>query len=158
MYIEINGWDAGVKFSGCHFIPGHDKCSRLHGHNYGISARVFGEKNEEGMLLDFLPLKDALRKIADELDHRVLIPGDSKEMKIDLGDDVKIEVSGKKYLFPYDDVVVMDIPLASAEELAEFILNRLLQTIKLPDNIKAVEIGVDEGRGQGAWVKKDIAH
>jgi 6-pyruvoyltetrahydropterin/6-carboxytetrahydropterin synthase len=158
MYIKISGWDAGIKFSGCHFIPGHDKCSRLHGHNYGISARVTGEKNEKGMLLDFLTLKNALRQIADELDHRVLIPGDSKEMKIQLGDDIKIEVGEKKYLFPCDDVVVIDISSASAEELAEFILNRLLQTIKIPGNVTAVEIGLDEGRGQGAWVKKDLNH
>jgi 6-pyruvoyltetrahydropterin/6-carboxytetrahydropterin synthase len=156
MHLEINGWDAGIKFSGCHFIPGHDKCSRLHGHNYGISAKVFGKKNERGMVFDFLQLKESLRQIADELDHRILIPGESKEMQIEIADDIKIEVGEKKYLFPCDDVVVMDIPSASAEELADFVLKRFLQLIEIPDNITSLEIGIDEGRGQGAWVKKEF--
>ena len=46
MQIIIDGWDAGIKFSACHFIPGHDKCSRLHGHIYAIHAKIFGNQNE----------------------------------------------------------------------------------------------------------------
>jgi 6-pyruvoyltetrahydropterin/6-carboxytetrahydropterin synthase len=152
MLIEICGWDAGIKFSACHFIPAHDKCSRLHGHIYAINARVEGSPNERGMLWDFIVLKDALRSIADELDHRILIPGDSKEMEIELGDDVKVKMDEKQYVFPLDDVVVMDIKLASAEELAGFILKRLTSLLEVPKNVKAIEIGVDEGKGQGAWV------
>lgn len=156
MRIEIDGWDAGIKFSACHFIPGHGKCARLHGHIYSINARAFGEENESGMLWDFLVLKDALRNIAEEFDHRVLIPGDSKEMEIDIGDDLKVKVGDKQYLFPLEDVVVMDIKAASAEELAEFILKRLISVIEIPDNVKIIEIGVDEGKGQGAWVKREL--
>jgi 6-pyruvoyltetrahydropterin/6-carboxytetrahydropterin synthase len=156
MQIEICGWDAGIKFSACHFIPAHDKCSRLHGHIYAINARVEGNPNERGMLWDFIVLKDALRSIADELDHRILIPGDSKEMEIDLGDDVKVKMDEKQYVFPLDDVVVMDIKLASAEELAGFILKRLTSLLEVPKNVKAIEIGVDEGKGQGAWVKSEF--
>ena len=156
MFIEINGWDAGIKFSACHLIPGHGKCSRLHGHIYSIHAKVHGEQNEKGMVLDFISLKDALRSIADELDHRVLIPGDSKEMELDIGEDLKVVVDEKNYVFPLDDVVVMDIKLASAEELAKFILERLLSLIEIPENVKVIEIGVDEGKGQGAWVKREF--
>lgn len=156
MYLEINGWDVDIKFSACHFIPGHDKCSRLHGHIYAVHARVTGEQNERGMLLDFLTLKNALRSVAEELDHRVLIPGDSKEMELDIGDDIKVKVGDKQYMFPLDDVVVMDIKLATAEELAGFILNRLLNSIEIPKNVNGIEIGVDEGRGQGAWVTREF--
>jgi 6-pyruvoyltetrahydropterin/6-carboxytetrahydropterin synthase len=157
MQIEIGGWDAGIKFSACHFIPAHDKCSHLHGHIYAINARVEGDPNERGMLWDFIVLKNALRGIADELDHRVLIPGESKEMEIDLGDDVKVKMDEKHYVFPLDDVVVMDIKLASAEELAGFILSRLLSLLEIPKNVKAIEIGVDEGKGQGAWVRREFS-
>ena len=156
MQLKINGWDAGIKFSACHFIPAHDKCSRLHGHIYSIHANVEGDTNERGMLWDFIGLKDALRDIAEELDHRVLIPGDSKEMAIDIGDDLKVSFEGKNYVFPLDDVVVMDIKLASAEELAGFILKRLLALIEVPENVKAIEIGLDEGKGQGAWVRREL--
>lgn len=156
MQIEIGGWDAGIKFSACHFIPAHDKCSRLHGHIYCINAKVEGEPNERGMLWDFIALKNALRSIADELDHRVLIPGDSKEMEIDIGDDLTVKFENKQYMFPMEDVVVMDIKLASAEELAGFIMGRLLSLLEVPDNISAMEIGVDEGKGQGAWVRREF--
>ena len=156
MQIEIGGWDAGIKFSACHFIPAHDKCSRLHGHIYCINAKVEGDPNERGMLWDFIALKNALRSIADELDHRVLIPGDSKEMEIDIGDDLTVKFENKQYMFPMEDVVVMDIKLASAEELAGFIMGRLLSLLEVPDNISAMEIGVDEGKGQGAWVRREF--
>ena len=156
MHLEINGWDAGIRFSACHFIPSHGKCSRLHGHMYSIHLRAFGEKNENGMLWDFLVIKNALRSIAEELDHRVLIPGDSEVMNIDIGDDLKVSFNGKHYQFPLDDVVVMDIKLASAEVLAEFIMSRFLSLIEVPGNVDTVEIGVDEGKGQGAWARKEF--
>ncbi|MEE9150612.1 MAG: 6-pyruvoyl tetrahydropterin synthase family protein [Thermoplasmata archaeon] len=154
MHLEINGWDVDIKFSACHFIPGHDKCSRLHGHIYAIHAKVHGQQNERGMVLDFITLKNALRNVAEELDHRVLIPGDSKEMEIEIGDDLRVKAGEKQYVFPLDDVVVMDIRLATAEELAGFILERLLSLMEIPENVDSIEIGVDEGRGQGAWVKR----
>jgi 6-pyruvoyltetrahydropterin/6-carboxytetrahydropterin synthase len=154
--IIIDGWDAGVKFSACHFIPAHDKCSRLHGHIYAIHAKISGEQNEKGMVWDFITLKNAMRSIAYELDHRVLIPGECKDMTIDIGDDLKVSFDGKNYVFPLDDVVVMDIKLASAEELADFILKRLISQLEIPDNVSAIEIGVDEGKGQGAWVRKEF--
>jgi 6-pyruvoyltetrahydropterin/6-carboxytetrahydropterin synthase len=156
MHLEIDGWDAGIKFSACHFIPEHGKCSRLHGHIYSIHAKVYGEKNEKGMIFDFIALKDAMKVIAEELDHRVLIPGECKDMEIEIGEDVKVKMGEKNYVFPCDDVVVMDIKLASAEELVDFILKRLLSSVKLPDNVKAIELGLDEGKGQGAWVRKEL--
>jgi 6-pyruvoyltetrahydropterin/6-carboxytetrahydropterin synthase len=156
MQIIIDGWDAGIKFSACHFIPGHDKCSRLHGHIYAIHARIFGTRNESGMVWDFITIKNAMRNIADELDHRVLIPGECKDMEINIGDDLKVSFDGKNYVFPLDDVVVMDIKLASAEEMADFILKRLMSQLEIPENVKAIEIGLDEGKGQGAWVRKEF--
>jgi 6-pyruvoyltetrahydropterin/6-carboxytetrahydropterin synthase len=77
-------------------------------------------------------------------------------MEIELGDDVKVKMDEKQYVFPLDDVVVMDIKLASAEELAGFILKRLASLLEVPKNVKAIEIGVDEGKGQGAWVKSEF--
>ena len=108
------------------------------------------------MLWDFSVIKNTLRGIAEELDHRVLIPGESKDIDIDLGDELKLNVGEKRYIFPLDDVVVMDIKLASAEEMAGFILERFCSVIKIPDNVKALEIGLDEGKGQGAWVRKEF--
>ncbi|MGB9372190.1 MAG: 6-carboxytetrahydropterin synthase, partial [Halobacteriota archaeon] len=36
MWIELDGWQAKLRFSACHFIPDHPKCGRLHGHTYAM--------------------------------------------------------------------------------------------------------------------------
>jgi hypothetical protein len=36
------------------------------------------------------------------------------------------------------------------------VLKRVLETVHFPENVTRVEIGVDEGRGQGAWTGKDL--
>jgi hypothetical protein len=32
----------------------------------------------------------------------------------------------------------------------------LIKSIEIPPNIKSIELGVDEGWGQGAWVSKEF--
>ncbi len=156
MRLEIDGRDAGIKFSACHFIPGHDKCGRLHGHAYIIRLVLHGEKGERSMIMDFVPLKQTLREIAGEFDHRVLIPGNCKHMELSIGEEVVIKAQGKRYVFPPEDVVVIDAEESSAEELAQVILQMVLERIPMPSNVKGIEIGVDEELGQSAWVSKQL--
>lgn len=156
MRIEINGEYSGIKFSASHFIPGHDKCGRLHGHSYTLHLVLYGEKADDGMVMDFVELKKALRKIVDELDHRVLLPMHSKNVSIKKGREVEVMVGPKRYVFPNEDVAILDVSQTSAEELAEFIIIRLLKLLELPPNVSIVEVGLDEERGQTAWVKKEV--
>ena len=44
----------------------------------------------------------------------------------------------------------------TAENLAEYVFIELLKELDLPKNIKRLEIGVDEGFGQGAWFEKVV--
>ncbi|MFQ6059849.1 MAG: 6-pyruvoyl tetrahydropterin synthase family protein [Thermoplasmata archaeon] len=156
MEIRINGWDAGLRFSASHFVPRHKKCERMHGHIYAINAAIEGEQDEDGMVLDFLEVKKTLRKFARELDHRVILPGNSDFVSVEVGDDVQVSVSEKKYRFPLTDVVILDTPNTSAEELAKYLLERFLNEVKLNDRIREVAIGVDEGPGQSAWARKKL--
>jgi 6-pyruvoyltetrahydropterin/6-carboxytetrahydropterin synthase len=156
MHLEINGWDAGIKFSACHMIPGHETCSRLHGHIYSIHARIHGSQAEGGMIWDFHVVKDALRSIADDLDHKVLLPGNSEIMELNLEENVGVDFEGKHYSFPAVDIAVLDIKVASVEELSKFVLEMFLKKVEIPDNISKLEIGIDEGKGQGAWVEKNF--
>ncbi|MCD6411585.1 MAG: 6-carboxytetrahydropterin synthase, partial [Thermoplasmata archaeon] len=71
-YIRIDGWKAGIKFSAAHIIPEYEKCGRLHGHSYAIHAKVYGNPNEKGIIMDFIHLKNNLKEIAEELDHKIL--------------------------------------------------------------------------------------
>src|SRR5262249_22969393 len=63
-------------FSSAHFITlkGH-RCEGLHGHNYRASVTVEGEIDPEvWYVFDFIALKDMMRELCDEIDHKVLLP------------------------------------------------------------------------------------
>ena len=157
MRLEVDGWFAGITFSAAHFIPSHDKCGRLHGHVYAISAVLEGEVGDDGMVADFLTIKKALRQIAEEMDHRVLIPTGGPDVEVSADEEnMQVCAGGKRYSFPRDDVILLDIAVPSAEELAGYALKRFLKLAKLPKRVTKVEIGVDESRGQGAWSSRKL--
>ncbi len=152
MLLEIDGGYSGLRFSACHFIPRHEKCSRLHGHSYIVRLRMEGDIGEEGMIMDFVILKRTLKKIIDEVDHRTLLPAKSKEVKIDVeGDSVEVVSGCKRYVFPKEDVALLDVPTTTAEEMCKMMTLRMKSEIDFPPNVRSISIGLDEERGQTAW-------
>lgn len=152
MYLEIDGGYSGIRFSACHFIPRHEKCSRLHGHSYIVRLRLEGDIGAEGMIMDFVVLKKALKAMIDELDHRTLLPTLSQDVKLEVTEESVEAVScGKRYVFPREDVVLLDVPNTTAEEMSKMMTLRLVSDIEFPDNVKSVSVGLDEERGQTAW-------
>ncbi|MFO8078138.1 MAG: 6-carboxytetrahydropterin synthase [Thermoplasmatota archaeon] len=156
-YIAVNGWNAHIRFSSAHIIPEYEKCGRLHGHTYAIQCKIFGKPDEKGIIADFSVIKQILRKIANTLDHKILIPSESTVVTITQeNSDITVHSLGKKYVFPLSDCVLLPIPSTSAENLSLYILNTFIDQLKPEKNITSIEIGVDEGYGQGARVQKDI--
>ncbi len=152
MFLDIDGGYSGIRFSACHFISGHEKCSRLHGHSYIVRLRLEGDIGEEGMIMDFVVLKRALRQMIDELDHKTLLPTLSKDVRLDVTEEsVEVVSCGKRYVFPRVDVTLLDIPSITAEEMARMMTFRLIAEVELPGNVKSVSVGLDEERGQTAW-------
>ncbi len=48
----------------------HGKCEKLHGHTYKLQIFVCGEKDKEGMVIDFVELKNIVKeKVLSKLDH-----------------------------------------------------------------------------------------
>ncbi|MCE5295739.1 MAG: 6-carboxytetrahydropterin synthase [Euryarchaeota archaeon] len=156
MRLEVDGEHANIKFSACHFIAGHEKCGRLHGHTYVVSLKLFGDIGENGMIMDFVIVKRALRAMAEELDHRVLIPSNSGKLKIEVADDILVTAGCKRYMFPIEDVVLLDTQESSAEELSRALLKRLLQSVQFPPNVERVELGIHEELGQSAWSTEEL--
>lgn len=70
---------AEAAFDSAHFLSGYEgKCANLHGHRWRMVAKVAGETlqqtgSQAGMLLDFADVKRAVRALAEELDHRLII-------------------------------------------------------------------------------------
>lgn len=155
MRLEIDGWSSKITFSATHIIPGHYKCGRLHGHDYAINATIEGSIGVGGVIMDFISVKEFLRKVAAELDHKVLIPLKDDGIAQD-GESINYSLSGKEYKFPKEDCALLEVGVASAEELANFVLKRVMEKVHFPDNVTRVEIGVDEGEGQGAWTGMDL--
>ncbi|KYK21606.1 6-pyruvoyl tetrahydropterin synthase [Thermoplasmatales archaeon SG8-52-2] len=154
-YIEIDGWKSNIRFSSAHIIPEYEKCGRLHGHTYAVHLKMSGEPDSKGIIIDFSILKNLLKKITVELDHKILIPEKSKSIKIEKDKkSVKINFLDNEYIFPLKDCIFLPINSTSAENLASHILNIILKKLSLPENVDGIEIGVDEGYGQGARISK----
>ncbi|MDR0309148.1 MAG: 6-pyruvoyl tetrahydropterin synthase family protein [Candidatus Methanoplasma sp.] len=155
MIIEIDGGHNGIRFSSCHFIPMHEKCSRLHGHSYIVRMRLEGEPDEDGMVMDFVVLKKKLKEMTEEMDHKVLLPSGSKIVKIEeRSGSVEVTSCGKRYVFPAEDVLLLDIPTTTAEEMARLMTEKIAAGISGVKTVRSVSIGLDEERGQTAWYTK----
>lgn len=126
MPFEIDFEDPRIGFAAAHFIIGHDKCGRLHGHNYFIKVKISGDINEQHMVLDYGVLKEELKKLVKPLDHKVLIPTKADGLQIEEKENsVEIVTCDKRYLLPVDDVVHLPIPATTAEELAKYFHQKL---------------------------------
>src|SRR3989441_8937002 len=71
-------------FAAAHFITfaGH-RCETLHGHNYRAGVVVEGGlEKDTWFVLDFAAVKKLMRRLTDELDHRVLLPRDNPKLTI----------------------------------------------------------------------------
>ncbi len=157
--IEIDGWKSGIRFSSCHMLLRHDKCSRLHGHTYCVHLRVTGSVNTDMMLFDFGRAKEVLRELAGELDHRTIIPTGNEEIGVTSSEDgrnVVVDLGGRTYSIPKEDTILLPIRMSTAEEISRYLLDRFIKEASLGPNITRIELGVDEGMGQGAWSSMDL--
>jgi 6-pyruvoyltetrahydropterin/6-carboxytetrahydropterin synthase len=156
MKIVLDGWKLGLRFSACHFIVDHEKCGRLHGHTYALNIEIEGERSEKfGFVVDFIELKKMVREMIEEVDHRVLIPGENEKVRIERRErEVEVSVLDKRYVFPTSDVVILPIQSLSAEDLAGYFLKRVRERLSGYGNLSFIEVGVDEGVGQGVRVKE----
>lgn len=129
-----------IKFSACHFLKEPLKCSRIHGHNYYVSVEVESEVDENYFVIDFIELKQIVESLVEPLDHYVLVPELSKNLKITKKDE-SIEViteNNKKYLFPKCDVKFLPLEATTSEMLAKYIHSKLKEI--LPNKIITVKI------------------
>jgi 6-pyruvoyltetrahydropterin/6-carboxytetrahydropterin synthase len=149
-----------LTFCAAHFISFEGtQCERLHGHNYRIAAELESPLNGDYLVFDFIVLKQILRDIANELDHRMLVPLRSKALRVSHDDDsVEISYRHKTWRFPREDCILLPIENTTAELLARWISGRLREEISrhaavapspvaLPETLR---VEVEESPGQSA--------
>lgn len=149
-----------VSFAAAHFIAyGSGRCENLHGHNYRIGAVFAGDLNQHHLLIDFVRLKRELESIADGLDHRMLLATECAALPVQRTAEGELEVrlADRRYVFPESDVVLVDVPNTTAEMLAAWIAERLLNQLG-PDaqRITWMEIEVEESPGQSASCRRNL--
>ncbi|MBI3779887.1 MAG: 6-carboxytetrahydropterin synthase [candidate division NC10 bacterium] len=144
-----------LKFSSAHFLLfANGECERLHGHNYRAWVELEGSLEPNDYVFDFITVKPLMKQICDRLDHRVLLPTENADLRIEKGDSViGAAYFDKQYRFPTADVLLLPIHNTSAELLARYICGELKQEIKARfggRNLSRIKVGVQESFGQEA--------
>ncbi len=139
-------------FSAAHFLISSDfGVEALHGHNFAVEITF--EKNiiEDGIVLDFVLLRDYAEKILKKLDHKLLIPSGNPDIKIEQVDK-NVSISADGIILSLKTNNVMQIPFVntSAELIAEHIAQSLLTKLRdsgMLNGTGAITVGVSEEPG-----------
>jgi 6-pyruvoyltetrahydropterin/6-carboxytetrahydropterin synthase len=147
-------------FSAAHFITfAGNLCERLHGHNWGVEVEVEGPLDENQYVVDFIALRDLLKEITDELDHRMLLPTGHPTIGVDAGErEVEVTFEDRRWIFPREDCAILPVANTTAELLARYIGTRLLERLAAKSGIvpQRFRVAVDENHGQwGVWEWKN---
>lgn len=146
-------------FSAGHFITFNgDRCERVHGHNYRVAVEVEDVLDENHYVFDFIALRDLTRAIAAELDHRMLLPTQSRLIRLedDGPNNVRAVYADRFWSFPRDECVLLPIANTTTELLASHIAGRLLNDLAARGIAppKVIRVEVEENFGQTATVER----
>ena len=138
------------KFSAAHFtIFSETERERLHGHNYSVSARIVAPMGPVGFSADYNVYKNRIRKLCDQLDEYVLLAEDSPWQQISEQDgEISVVFAGKTLRFPADETILLPMVNVTVEELAHYLLGKLLAESSPEERLVEVELGVSSGPGQ----------
>jgi 6-pyruvoyltetrahydropterin/6-carboxytetrahydropterin synthase len=153
---EVSVAKESLGFSAAHFLAlrGH-VCERLHGHNYRIGARVAGNVDPAtGFVVDFAVLKQALRDLADRMDHRVLVPTRNPTLRVrEEGEQLFVDYHWPGWLaLPRAHTCLLPVTHTTAELLAEYVAREVWNRLGDADglDLERLELEVEESPGQGA--------
>ena len=149
-------------FASAHFITfrGH-QCESLHGHNYRVGVMVEGDVDAECLfVLDFSVLKRIVRSLADEIDHKVLLPTENPKLVYRTeGEMLHVDYFGKPtYVFPRSDCALLPIQNSTAEMLAQYLARRLRDELAQEGHthLTLLELEVEESFGQSATYRTSL--
>jgi 6-pyruvoyltetrahydropterin/6-carboxytetrahydropterin synthase len=147
-------------FCAGHFITYQgSQCEALHGHNYRAAVRLSGPVDENFYVFDFTTLKKLMRRLVDELDHRMLLPLENPLVVLSEEEDgIWARYKERRFFFPRSDVVLLPIPNTTAEMLAQYLCGRVREELaKLgTTHLTAIEVEIEESFGQSAIYRETI--
>lgn len=141
-------------FSACHFLVfGEESAEPMHGHTYRAAVELAGPLDTNCFVSDFTWIRDALGKIVQELDHRILLAGQDARLRIQQeAEEIEIRLGRRRWVLPRCDCLVLPVEATSTELLAQYIGRRLLEAFHvrgdwLPDRLR---LELEESPGQAA--------
>ena len=141
-------------FCSGHFISYEgDKCERLHGHNYRATVEVEGGLDDNFYVFDFIALKHRTKAITDELDHRMMLATRNALIAVEEGPkSVRVRYREREWVFPREDCVLLPIENTTAELLARYLAQRLLDDLRRHHRYEpeVLRVEVEENIGQSA--------
>jgi 6-pyruvoyltetrahydropterin/6-carboxytetrahydropterin synthase len=149
-------------FACAHFLIFADGTREpLHGHNYRAWVEVEGELGPGHYVLDYITFKPIVKKLCDELDHKTILPSQSKHLKVKTkGEQVLAEYSdGTKFAFPVADTLIVDLANTSTELLATLLAHRVYDVLRQRSehkHLSAITVGVEEAPGQQTSYRYDL--
>ena len=150
-------------FSAAHFITLADTCEPLHGHNYGVRVEAAGDLTADAYVVDFVALKDVVRALCKEWDHRFLLPLHNPHLALRESPEGEWEIrvdAQTRYVMPGASVVPLPIDNATAERLAEQLARRIAEALAargLAGNLRQLMVGIEETAMQAAFYTLDLA-
>lgn len=141
-------------FSSAHFLSKPNGGSEpLHGHNYQVTLYYESDVDSFGFVVDFSVLKKLLKAIVAQLNHKVLLAGDSTDVEIITNDqDLTVLFGSKRYVFPESDVVILPVINTTCEELARYVGQKVISELGGGN----LELKVQENPGQSATWRSHV--
>ena len=176
---EVHVSNDTFKFNAAHFVAYENYRERLHGHNYRVSVRLLGERQNpspgsttrilgvDGYLMDFTNVKKVTKHVCQQLNEHFLCPMYSNVLNVTSKTvnstpyiQLDCVMDGTQFLFPEQDCVLLPIVHATAEELAIYIFCEIIHQLRasylLQRNVHAMEITIAEAVGQEAVFRHPI--
>lgn len=140
-------------FSVAHFITfAGNVCELLHGHNYHVAVYVYGPLDENQYVVDFIALRDTLQALIHELDHHMLLPTQhSTIMVVEDQREVVVKFGDRRWVFPRGDCVLLPVANTTAELLARYLGQRLIDSLEKNSSYRPQKLRVEVDENDGQW-------
>jgi 6-pyruvoyltetrahydropterin/6-carboxytetrahydropterin synthase len=141
-------------FSAAHFITLQGNvCERLHGHNYRVEVEIHGPLDDNQYVCDFIAVRDGMRALVQELDHRMLLPTRHKQIHVSSTErEVTAVFADRRWVFPREDCCLLPIENTTAELLAHYLAERFIDRLRFSGGgmPEFLLVRVEENFGQWA--------
>ncbi len=128
-----------------HIVDGETKCARLHGHNWFVTVRIEAEVGKDGMVVDFLKVKEVI----DKLDHRFILTRKQivEQIETDQGGVYVVLAGGRNYVLPADVCFVIDEPYSTSECLVNYFIGEFKKILWSRFQTSKLKVSVEETPG-----------